>query len=294
MPLSRRAFIHTTAAAAAAWPLAVRGWQAAPGTETGIFRHGVASGDPLTDRVMLWTRVTPPAGHSDSRPLDVRWQIASDEKMSNIVGRGTAQAAAERDFTVKVDAGNLEPGATYYYSFDSGGERSPVGRTKTLPVRGAQRLRLGQVSCSNYPTGYFNVYRCLANRPDLDAVVHLGDYIYEFASSRYSDPSLSRAVQPASEVVTLADYRTRYAYYRHDPDLQAVHRQHPFIVVWTITSWPTMRGQVAQAITTRARATGRFVSARRIARISSGCRYVSRLRTRFGCIGASRSAGWRI
>ena len=232
MPLSRRAFIHTTAAAAAAWPLAVRGWQAAPGTETGIFRHGVASGDPLTDRVMLWTRVTPPAGHSDSRPLDVRWQIASDEKMSNIVGRGTAQAAAERDFTVKVDAGNLEPGATYYYSFDSGGERSPVGRTKTLPVRGAQRLRLGQVSCSNYPTGYFNVYRCLANRPDLDAVVHLGDYIYEFASSRYSDPSLSRAVQPASEVVTLADYRTRYAYYRHDPDLQAVHRQHPFIVVW--------------------------------------------------------------
>jgi alkaline phosphatase D len=232
MSLSRRAFIHTTAAAAATWPLAVRGWQVSPGTETGIFRHGVASGDPLTDRVMLWTRVTPPAGHSDTTPLDVRWQVASDEKMSNIVGRGTAQAAAERDFTVKVDAGNLKPGATYYYSFDTGGEKSPVGRTKTLPVRGAQRLRLGQVSCSNYPTGYFNVYRCLANRPDLDAVVHLGDYIYEFASTRYSDPSLSRAVQPASEVATLADYRTRYAYYRNDPDLQAVHRQHPFIVVW--------------------------------------------------------------
>ena len=232
MPLSRRAFIHTTAAAAAAWPLTVRGFQQEPGAQSGLFRHGVASGDPLTDRVILWTRVTPPAGHDDSRPLDVRWRIASDDKMANLVGRGTAQAASERDYTVKVDAGNLKPGATYYYAFDSGAEQSTIGRTKTLPARGAQRLRLGQVSCSNYPTGYFNVYRCLANRPDLDAVVHLGDYIYEFASTRYSDPSISRGVQPVSEVVTLADYRTRYAYYRHDPDLQAVHRQHPFIVVW--------------------------------------------------------------
>ena len=194
MGLSRRAFLHTTAAAAAAWPLTVRGWQTPPGTQTGLFRHGVASGDPLTDRVILWTRVTPPAGHSDSKPLDVRWRVASDEQMSNIVARGTAQAAAERDFTVKVDAGSLKPGATYYYAFDSGGEQSPIGRTKTLPDRGAQRLRLGQVSCSNYPTGYFNVYRCLANRPDLDAVVHLGDYIYEFATGRYSDPSISRGV----------------------------------------------------------------------------------------------------
>ena len=88
---------------------------------------------------------------------------------------------------------NLKPGATYFYAFDTGGEQSPIGRTKTLPDRGAQRLRLGQVSCSNYPTGYFNVYRCLANRADLDAVVHLGDYIYEFANGRYSDPSLGRA-----------------------------------------------------------------------------------------------------
>ncbi|MET0214500.1 MAG: alkaline phosphatase D family protein, partial [Vicinamibacterales bacterium] len=232
MGLSRRAFLHTTAAAAAAWPLTVRGWQTPAGPQTGLFRHSVASGDPLTDRVILWTRVTPPAGHSDSRPLEVRWRVASDEKMSSIVARGTAQAAAERDFTVKVDAGSLQPGATYYYAFDSAGEQSPIGRTKTLPDRGAQRLRLGQVSCSNYPTGYFNVYRCLANRPDLDAVVHLGDYIYEFAASRYSDPSIRRSVEPVSEIVTLADYRTRYAYYRNDPDLQAVHHQHPFIVVW--------------------------------------------------------------
>jgi alkaline phosphatase D len=232
MSLSRRRFLHATAAAAAAWPLTVRGWQDPHGPESGVFRHGVASGDPLTDRVILWTRITPGAGHNSSRPLDVRWRVAVDEKMSSIVARGIAQTAAERDFTVKVDAGNLQPGATYYYAFDSGGEQSPIGRTRTLPARGPQRLRLAQVSCANYPTGYFNVYRCLANRPDLDAVVHLGDYIYEFASGRYSDPSISRGVQPVNEVVTLADYRARYAHYRGDPDLQAVHRQHPFIVVW--------------------------------------------------------------
>ncbi len=118
------------------------------------------------------------------------------------------------------------------YAFDTGGEQSPVGRTKTLPDRGAQRLRLAQVSCSNYPTGYYNVYRCIANRPDVDAVVHLGDYIYEFGNGRYNDPALSRAVQPTSELVTLQDYRSRYAFYRTDQDLQEVHRQHPFIVVW--------------------------------------------------------------
>jgi alkaline phosphatase D len=232
MTVSRRAFLHTTAAAAAAWPLTVRGWQAPTEAPTGLFRHGVASGDPLADRVILWTRVTPPANRSSSGPLDVRWQIASDDGLKSIVARGTAQATAERDFTVKVDAASLKPGATYFYAFDTGGEQSPVGRTKTLPDREAQRLRLGQVSCSNYPTGYFNVYRCLANRPDLDAVLHLGDYIYEFASGRYNDASLNRAVQPTNEIVTLQDYRQRYAFYRSDIDLQAVHRQHPFIVVW--------------------------------------------------------------
>jgi len=229
MSLSRRAFLHTTAAAAAAWPLSVRAWQ---DPDKGLFRHGVASGDPLLDRVILWTRVTPPAGHPTDRPLDVRWQIASDEHLQNVVARGTAQSAVERDFTVKVDASSLKPGATYYYAFENSGERSPIGRTKTLPDRGTQRVRLGQVSCSNYPTGYFNVYRCLANRSDLDAIVHLGDYIYEFATNRYNDPSISRAVQPTTEIVTLQDYRSRYAFYRTDIDLQEVHRQHPFIVVW--------------------------------------------------------------
>jgi len=230
MPVSRRTFLYSTAAAAA-WPL-TGAWQARTDSAGGVFRHGVASGDPLTDRVILWTRVTPRDGTDAARPFDVRWQVATDDRLTNVVARGTAQAAFERDFTVKVDAAALKPGATYYYAFDVAGEQSPIGRTRTLPDRGAQRLRLGQVSCSNYPTGYFNVYRCLANRPDLDAVVHLGDYIYEFASGRYSDPSLSRSVEPVNELVTLRDYRNRYAFYRNDVDLQEVHRQHPFIVVW--------------------------------------------------------------
>ena len=232
MSVSRRAFLHTTAAAAVALPLDVRGWQTLPETETGPFQHGVASGDPSEDGVILWTRVTPPAGQSGNGPLEVRWQIASDERLGRVVARGTAEAARERDFTVKVDAGGLESGTTYFYAFDTRGGQSPVGRTRTLPGRGAQRLRLGQVSCSNYPTGYFNVYRCLANRTDLDAIVHLGDYIYEFAGNRYNDPSIDRGVEPASELVTLGDYRNRYAFYRRDLDLQEIHRRHPFIVVW--------------------------------------------------------------
>src|SRR5688572_4132948 len=231
MSITRRKFIQGAAASAALIPLAVRAQQSAPDPAVRLFRHGVASGDPLTDRVMLWTRVTAPPTRSAIGPIDVQWVMASDEALQQVVARGTAQAAPERDFTVKVDAGGLSPGRTYHYAFTAGGERSPIGRTKTLPER-TDRLRVASVSCSNYPTGYFNVYRCLANRPDLDAVVHLGDYIYEFAANRYSDPSISRSVEPVTEIVTLADYRTRYAYYRNDPDLQAVHRQHPFIVVW--------------------------------------------------------------
>jgi alkaline phosphatase D len=232
MHVSRRTFIQTAAAGAAPWPIAFHARQTSQAPAGRLFLHGVASGDPLADRVILWTRVTPPAARSATGPIDVRWRVASDERLTQVVASGTAQAVAARDFTVKVDAGNLRAGATYYYAFDTGGEQSPIGRTKTLPGRGAARLRLAQVSCSNYPTGYFNVYRCLANRPDLDAVLHLGDYIYEYPPGQYSDPSLDRRVEPPRELVALTDYRARYSLYRRDIDLQEVHRLHPFIVVW--------------------------------------------------------------
>ena len=217
-----------------------------------MFRHGVASGDPLTDRVILWTRVTPAAG---AVAQSVSWELARDEKFTRVVTRGELQTGAARDFTVKVDAVGLEPGGVYYYRFLANKERSPIGRTKTLPQDDVARIRLASVSCSNYPAGFFNVYRCLANRADLDAVVHLGDYIYDFANGVYGDGSSSgRVPMPAGQASTLADYRMRYASYRSDVDLQAAHATHPFIAVWddheVVNDWwrggaPTHRGDWA-------------------------------------------------
>ncbi len=230
------------AASATAWPVALRAEQgsrqadAAGGNERtarAVFKHGVASGDPLVDRVILWTRTSPPVSASESASISVRWTIALDEKLTQVVAKGATETSAARDYTVKVDIGKLSPGRAYFYAFDALGEQSPVGRTKTLPQENVQRLRFASLSCSNYPAGYFNVYRCVANRPDLDAVIHLGDYIYEFANGVYGDGSDSgRVPLPTGEAVTLADYRQRYAIYRTDIDLQEAHRQHPFIVVW--------------------------------------------------------------
>jgi alkaline phosphatase D len=238
VPLTRRQFIWSTAASAVGLVSAHRRERLlhAQGSDalSGLFRHGVASGDPLTDRVMLWTRVTPGGNAAQSGTVvDVQWRIATDPALTQVVARGNARTAPERDFTVKVDAGGLQPGRPYYYAFDTGGERSPIGRTRTLPAGSVDRLRLALVCCSNYPSGFFNVYRCVANRPDLDAVVHVGDYIYEFQNGIYGDGSgLLRIPEPRREAVTLSDYRIRYATYRLDPDLQDAHRQHPFIAVW--------------------------------------------------------------
>lgn len=195
-----------------------------------VFRHGVASGDPLRDRVMLWTRVTP--GEPDA-VVDVQWMIARDARMSRAIARGSMRTSAERDYTVKIDPVGLEPGSTYYYRFTARGVRSPIGRTRTLPARPTRRVRFALASCSNLPSGYFNVYARIAARSDLDAVLHLGDYIYEYAIGQYGDGRvLGRVPVPSHEILTLQDYRTRYAQYREDPDLQAAHRQHPFIAVW--------------------------------------------------------------
>ena len=229
-PVSRRRFIAGAAASAALWPRGSAA-QAATDEAGGLFQHGVASGDPLPDAVILWTRVTPPPTRSAIGPVDVRWLIAADERLARVVAEGRSQAAPERDFTVKVDATNLSPGRVYYYAFEAGGMRSPVGRTKTAPD--GDRLRLAIMSCSNYPAGYFNAYRCVANRTEIDAVVHLGDYIYEFANGVYGDGTpTARVPRPIGEAATLADYRLRYATYRSDGDLQEAHRLHPFVTVW--------------------------------------------------------------
>src|SRR5918993_1733594 len=157
--VSRRTFFKSSAAALGALPL-VRSIDALAQVTNPIFRHGVASGDPLSDRVILWTRITP----RDTGTQKVGWQLSRDQKFTNVLVRGEMETGAARDFTVKIDATGLEPGTTYYYRFQSGGEQSVTGRTRTLPRENVARVRLGVVSCSNLPQGYFNAYACLANR----------------------------------------------------------------------------------------------------------------------------------
>jgi alkaline phosphatase D len=199
--------------------------------EPEVFSHGVASGDPLSDRVILWTKLTP---KSFDKEASVQWTIASDPNCTRVIRNGTFTTGVQRDFTVKVDATGLNPATTYYYRFEALGAHSPIGRTRTLPVGSVERLRFAVASCSNYPQGYFNAYARIAERHDLDFVLHLGDYIYEYELGYYSNPALAgiRDVVPATEVVTLTDYRLRHALYKSDPDLQEVHRQHPFICAW--------------------------------------------------------------
>ena len=226
--ISRRGFLTTSGAALGALPL-IRSIDALAQVTNPVFRHGVASGDPLSDRVILWTRVTP-RGSGAQR---VNWLIARDEKLTQVVTRTQVETGAARDYTVKIDATGLEPGTTYYYRFDANGEQSPIGRTKTLPRLNVSRVRLGVVSCSNLPQGFFNAYACLAARRDLDAVLHLGDYLYEYANTQYGDGTrFGRVPTPNKEMVALQDYRERHAQYKADPDSQAVHQQHPFICVW--------------------------------------------------------------
>ena len=190
------------------------------------FYHGVASGDPLNNSVIIWTRVTP----KNHGQVKVNYQISTDSTMNVIVDSGIFETDSSRDYTVKVDIKNLLPGTTYYYQFRAFDKKSPIGRTKTIAENPTQ-VRLGFASCSNYAWGYFNAYRIMAE-DTLDAVIHLGDYIYEHEQGVYEDSVLTRNHIPNKEIVTLKDYRTRYSQYRLDEDLKAVHAAHPFITIW--------------------------------------------------------------
>ncbi|CAA0082995.1 Phospholipase D [Zhongshania aliphaticivorans] len=195
------------------------------------FLHGVASGDPLDDRVILWTRVTP--AEDVSTAIDVLCEVAEDPEFDSIVLSEIFSTSAERDYTVKFDAAGLLSEQHYWYRFSVGEQQSPVGRALTLPMPGqyAERLRYAVCSCSSYPHGFFSVYRMIANRTDLDFVLHLGDYIYEYGDGEYGD-NAQRLLDPSHEIVALDDYRRRYSLYRKDVDLQAAHQIHPFITVW--------------------------------------------------------------
>lgn len=200
----------------------------------GAFQHGIASGDPTQTSVLIWTRVTPEA----EGPISVAWGVARDSGFKDVVKRGTFNTGPERDYTVKVDVQGLEPGQLYYYWFSVGRTSSPGGATRTLPATGVNDYRMAMVSCSNWPFGYFNAYREIAKRGaqgKIDAVIHLGDYIYEYSVNGYGSAvgkELGRNHVPEHEIITLADYRLRHAQYKSDPDLQAAHAVAPWFCTW--------------------------------------------------------------
>ena len=198
-----------------------------------IFSLGVASGDPLPESVVLWTRLAPDplakgGGLAEYR-IPVHWRVATDPDMDRIVRTGTAPARPEDAHSIHVDVKGLEPATEYYYQFEAASERSPVGRTKTAPAAGTSpgTFEFAFVSCQNYPFGYYTPHRHLAEE-ELDLVVYLGDYIYEGGAGG----PLGRGHEPSTYCQTLADYRTRHAQYKTDPALQAAHAVCPWIVTW--------------------------------------------------------------
>ena len=204
------------------------------------FYHGVASGDPMPDRVIIWTRITP----ETDGPTDVQWVMATDPACLNIVQSGIVRTSSESDYTVKIDVSGLNPNAYYYYRFAHQGTLSLTGRTKTAPIGSVPSIRFAIASCANYQQGYFNAYAHIAERNDLDAILFLGDYIYEYQAKGYGySEKVGRSHIPEHETVSLDDYRIRYSFYRLDPDLRRVHQVHPVIGIWddhetANDSWP--------------------------------------------------------
>ncbi|MEU9773270.1 alkaline phosphatase D family protein [Streptomyces sp. NPDC047968] len=237
---SRRTVVKAAAATAAAFPAAAAAAGSATAADTRpAFLHGVASGDPLPDGVLLWTRVTPgpDAVPGSGRGADtaVAWEVAEDRGFTRIAARGSLTARAAFDHTVKVDVRGLRPATDYHFRFTAGDVRSPAGRTRTAPAPDSSGpgIRFGVVSCANWEAGWFSAYRHLAARSDLDAVLHLGDYLYEYGSGSYpSEKYTVRPHEPRHEILTLADYRLRHATYKTDTDLQALHAAHPVVAIW--------------------------------------------------------------
>lgn len=230
------------ASAVAATPALAGG--TASGGAGDVFRHSVGSGDPLPDGVVLWTRVTPTGeavpGSGVGPSCAVAWEMASDNAFQQLAARGVATASAARDHTVKVDVRGLQAATNYFFRFrvldgPAAGATSRVGRTRTAPAANAEvdLLRFGVCSCSNWEAGYFESYRHMAARGDLDAVVHLGDFIYEYERGGYTGESGAvRDHEPPHEITTLADYRVRMGQYATDPDLAELRAAVPFIVTW--------------------------------------------------------------
>jgi phosphodiesterase/alkaline phosphatase D-like protein len=196
----------------------------------GPFRHGVASGDPGTDSVVLWTRITTTAPRAR-----VAWQVSLDTDFTEVVASGTVLTDASRDFTVHALPSRLPIGGLFYYRFTTEGQTSPVGRTRTLPEGRVERLGIALMSCSNFAFGHFNAYEAIAADPEIDLLLHTGDYLYEYGANEWGGEIsrvLGRMHMPAHETLTLADYRLRHAQYRGDPGAMAMSAAHPLVVMW--------------------------------------------------------------
>ena len=233
--VSRRSIL----AASTAIPLAACGKVSAPedfkaqtGNISETFAHGVASGDMTPSSAIIWTRVS---GKTSETGVILPWDISETEEFETTVKSGAVIAYAAADFTAKVDVKDLLPGKTYYFRFKSGKDFSPVGRLKTLPESSLNSLRFAVVSCTNWEAGFFNVYDHIARDDGFDAVLHLGDYFYEYGEGGWgggAGESIGRSHEPKHELITLADYRARHAQYRTDPNLQAMTARHALLPIW--------------------------------------------------------------
>jgi alkaline phosphatase D len=236
--LSRRELLNITwrlGLAAVLQPVVSRTVLAQPMFAAYPFPLGVASGDPLPDGVVLWTRLAPEPLDGGGMPMsrvEVGWEIAHDRMFAKVVRKGTVVARPELGHSVHVEASGLDPGREYFYRFRCGGEVSQVGRTKTAPAEGAvaDAIRFAVCGCNHYEAGYFTAFRHLANE-QFDFVFHTGDYIYENRGDAGRNPALVRQHR-GQEIFTLVDYRNRYAQYKSDPDLMAAHASAPFIMTW--------------------------------------------------------------
>ncbi|MFI5626248.1 alkaline phosphatase D family protein [Nocardioides sp. NPDC051685] len=240
--IDRRTLIAAgLATAAGAGAIALPQPSEAAGATLNHFQHGVASGDPLPDRVVIWTRVTPTAdatpGSGQGEEVLVRWEVSPTADFDRVIAKGSQQTGPDRDHTVKLDVTGLAPETWYFYRFSYNGQTTRVGRTRTAPAADAnpENVRFGVVSCSNLQAGWFASYRHLAARDDLHAILHLGDYLYEYGPGEYGYGMSNEDIrphEPAREMHTLADYRIRHAQYKRDADLAAAHARLPWIVTW--------------------------------------------------------------
>ena len=223
----------TATSAFACSPKNISSYNAEEKSHSGEFLHGVASGDPKFDKVIIWTRITPKDPQLGQ--LRVKWELSKNENFEIIAKSGFFSSQLSRDFTVKIDVKNLMANTEYYYRFHFNKNTSPIGKTKTLPKGDIEKASFAVVSCSNWEHGYFNVYDHIARQDHFDAVIHLGDYYYEYGAGEYegaSGTNLNRIHSPEHEIITLDDYRKRHAQYRSDSSLQLLTQKLPLIAIW--------------------------------------------------------------